>query len=148
MAFYFSLQTILHLRQSLEHQQELRLRTANQQVAKVRHLLEQLDQRIGGARKQQQESLMAGTTSSELRFSLAVETSLQRLRSDLLRELARLETLRDQQQTILQQARQEREVLDSLRNRKLQQYVLDTLRREQRSLDEIFVMRQAYSRRG
>jgi flagellar FliJ protein len=148
MAFYFSLQTILHLRQSLEHQQELRLRTANQQVAKVRHLLEQLDQRIGGARKQQQESLMAGTTSSELRFSLAVETSLQRLRSDLLRELARLETLRDQQQQLLQQARREREVLDSLRNRKLQQYVLDTLRREQRSLDEIFVMRQAYSRRG
>ena len=49
MAFHFPLQAVYQFRKSLEHQQELRLRAANQQVAKVHHLLEQTEAGIRGA---------------------------------------------------------------------------------------------------
>ena len=45
MPFHFPLQAVLHYRQSVEHQQELRLRAANQQVVRVQHLIEQTDLR-------------------------------------------------------------------------------------------------------
>ncbi|HUI85512.1 MAG TPA: hypothetical protein VL240_14910, partial [Candidatus Binatia bacterium] len=70
MAFRFSLETVLHFRRSVEHQQELRLRAANQQVTRARHLVGHIDQQIAAERSGQAQHLAAGTTSAELRFSL------------------------------------------------------------------------------
>ncbi len=148
MAFHFPLQAVFHFRQSVEHQQELRLRAANQQVAKARHLVEQLDDRIRQAQQRESEELGAGTTSAELRFALGCEASLRQQHHDAGRELARLQNLRDQQQRIFQQARRERETFESLRNHQLHEYQRDTARREQRQLDDLFLLRQAFLRRG
>jgi flagellar export protein FliJ len=147
MPFHFPLEAVLHFRQSVEHQQELRLRAANQQVARGRHLLEQLDARITDTRSEQARQLSTGTTAAELRFGLLCEASLQRQSQELLRELLRVENLRDQQQKIFQQARRERETFESLRDRQLEQYRRDAARREQRQLDDLFLQRQAYLRR-
>lgn len=147
MPFRFPLEAVLHFRQSVEHQQELRLRAANQQVVRGRRLLEQLDARITDTRSEQARQLGTGTTAAELRFGLLCEASLQRQSQELLRELLRVENLRDQQQKIFQQARRERETFESLRDRQLEQYRRDTARREQRHLDDLFLQRQAYLRR-
>ncbi len=144
MAFRFPLEAVLHFRKSLEHQQELRLRSANQQVARARHLIEQLDHAIGQLQARQSQELGAGTTAAEMRFALERESELRQHRHNLDRELMRLETLRDQQQKIFQQARRERETFESLRDHQLHEYELASARREQRELDTMFLLRQAY----
>jgi flagellar export protein FliJ len=148
MAFHFPLQAVFHFRQSVEHQQELRLRAANQQVARVRHLLDQLDDRIRQLQIRESQELGAGTTSAELRFALWGEASLREQRQNAERELLRWQNLRDQQQKIFQQARRERETFESLRDHQLREYQRDAARREQRQLDDLFLLRQAFLRRG
>jgi flagellar export protein FliJ len=148
MAFHFPLQAVFHFRQSVEHQQELRLRAANQQVAKVRHLLDQLDERIRQLQLRESQELGVGTTSAELRFALSGEASLREQRENAERELLRWQNLRDQQQKIFQQARRERETFESLRDHQLGEYRRDAARREQRQLDDLFLLRQAFLRRG
>jgi flagellar export protein FliJ len=148
MAFRFPLEVVFHFRQSMERQQELRLRAANQQVARVRHLLEQLDRRMEEMRACQSQQLGAGTTAAELRFALLCEGAFEQQRREKEQELVRLQALRDQQQRIFRQARRERETIESLRSRQLREYERNQARKEQRQLDDLFLLRQAYLRRG
>jgi flagellar export protein FliJ len=148
MAFRFPLEVVFHFRQSIEHQQELRLLAANQQVARVRNLIEQLDERVRQLQETCIHDLAAGITAAELRFALAKEASLLEQRSQIERELSRLQNLRDQQQRVFQQARRERETFESLRDQQQHKYDRDVARREQRQLDDLFLLRQTYLRRG
>jgi flagellar export protein FliJ len=146
MTFHFSLEAVLHFRKSLERQQELRLRAANQLVARTRRLIEQIEGRIRTAHSQQSQQLGAGITAAELRFAFECETLFDEQRQIMQRELVRLETLRDQQQRIFQQARRERETFESLREHEYRIYVREAARREQRQQDDLFLLRQAYLR--
>jgi flagellar export protein FliJ len=148
MAFRFPLQAVFHYRQSVEHQQELRLRTANQQVARARHLLDQIDLRLRQMGASQFQHLQNGTTSAEVQFGILSETTLRQHHQLVEKELARLQNLRDQQQRIFQHARRERETFESMRDRQLHEYKLDSARREQRQLDDLFLLRRDYLRRG
>jgi flagellar export protein FliJ len=148
MSFHFPLQAVFHYRQSVEHQQELRLRAANQQVARMRHLLDQFDARLAELRSHQIQRLQTGVTSAELRFGVLSEAALQAQRGQVTAELARLQNLRDQQQRIFQHARREREILESLRERQLHEYNVSASRRQQRQMDDLFLLRRAYSQRG
>jgi flagellar export protein FliJ len=146
MAFTFPLHAVLHLRQSLEHQQELRLRSANQQVARVRHLLEQMDLHRERLLLLQGDELIAGTTAAELRFSLLCDGEILRHRRELEQQLVRLQQLRDQQREIFQQARRARETLESVRDRQLLMYQKQAARREQRNMDDLFLLRRSFLR--
>jgi len=142
MPFRFPLEAVLHYRKSLEHQQELRLRAANQQVARVRRLLELAGERIRQVNAAQARELAAGTTFAEVRFALAAEAFLEGQRQTLERELHRLEALRTQQQRVYQRARRERETFENLRDREKREYERNQARREQRALDDLFLLRQ------
>lgn len=148
MPFRFPLQAVFHFRQSIEHQQEMLLRAANQRVAKVRHLLDQLDALICKEGIIFSERLAAGTTSAELHFALGRAAALREHHQVLERELGRVQELRDQRQAVFHQARQQREILESLRDQQLREYNQAASRREQRQIDELFLLRQNYLRRG
>ncbi len=148
MAFRFPLQALLHLRQSVEHQQELRLKAANQQVAKTRHVIEQVDIRVGQVRQLASRELVSGTTSAELRFTLEIEQTMHAQRHDLEAHLAHAVSIRNRQQLIFQQARRERETFESLRDQQRHEYERETARKQQRQLDDLFLLRRAYLRRG
>ena len=148
MAFHFPLQAVYHFRKSLEHQQELRLLAANQQVAKVHHLLEQTEAGIQELQVRHTRELGNGMTAAEMRFMFEASSVLAARRKDLERELTRLKNLRDQQQRVFQQARREREIFESLRDQQFRLYVRNQSRREQRQLDDSFLLRQFYMRRG
>jgi len=148
MAFHFKLATVLHFRESIEHQQELRLRAANQQVARVRHLIEQLDARRQELNIGQTKKLSTGMTAVELQFELLCETELLRHRRELGQELVRWQQLREQQREIFQQARRARETLEAVHDQQLRLYQKEAGRREQRTLDDLFLMRREYLRRG
>jgi flagellar export protein FliJ len=148
MSFHFPLHAVLHFRESLERQQELRLRAANQQVARVRHLIEQLDAHRQEVHSRQSAKLSAGMTAVELQFELLCETELLRHRKELEQQLARLEQLREQQREAFQQARRARETLEAVRDQQLQLYKEEAARREQRGLDDLFLLRREYLRRS
>jgi flagellar protein FliJ len=148
MPFRFPLEAVLHFRRSVEHQQELRLRAANQHVMRVRHLLEQIERRLQESANMRSAQLRSGTSAAELQFSLVCEDAMGAQVPELQRELARLRKLRDQQQRVYRQVRREREILESLRQRQLEEYERATARREQRQLDDLFLMRRAYLQRG
>jgi flagellar export protein FliJ len=138
MAFPFPLQAVFHFRQSIEHQQELRLRAANQQMSRARHRVEQIDARIEEVRTHQSRELGTGTTAAKLRFALQCEGALLHQRQAMQRELQHLQNLRDEQQKIFQQARRERETFESLRDGQLRDYTRDATCREQRQVDDLY----------
>jgi len=148
MPFRFPFQAVFHLRQSIERQEELRLRAANQQVARVRHAVDQIDLSLRQMKVSLSETLAAGTTAAEIRFALSAQTTFSQHRQELLRELSRVEQLRDQQRRIFQKVRQERETFENLRDAQRRAYQRDQDRREQSNLDDLFLLRQAYRRRG
>lgn len=148
MPFRFPLQALLHFRQSLEHQQELRLQAANQRVARVRHALDQLDSRIHQTKMLSSQYLATGTTGAELSFLQASDGLLHGQRQELEQELLRCQHLRDQQERVFRQARRERETFENLRSQHLRAYRLDQARREQRLLDDLFLMRKTYTEAG
>jgi flagellar export protein FliJ len=148
MPFQFPLQDVLHFRQSIEHQQELRLRAANQQVARVQHLIEEADAQRQNLYVNRSQELSQGVSAAELQFGLLYEKDLLRQRKELEPQLAQSQQLRDQQREIFRRARQARETLESVRDRQLELYKKDAARREQRSLDDLFLLRREYSRRG
>ena len=128
----------------MEHQQELRLRSANQLVARARHALEQIDDRIGQTHILSSEYLIKGTTGAELLFLETSEAALHRQRQEVQQELERCQHVRDQQERVFRQARRERETFETLRGQQLRGYLLDQARREQRQLDDLFLMRKTY----
>jgi flagellar export protein FliJ len=148
MVFHFPLEAVLHLRQSMEHQQELRLRAANQHVARVQNMIEQMDLRRQELYSTQSRELSAGMTAAELRFGLDCRTELLRRRRELEQQLMRLQHLREQQREVFHHARRARETLESLRDQQFREFEKEALRREQRSLDDLFLMRREYLRRG
>ncbi|HTW57929.1 MAG TPA: flagellar export protein FliJ [Terriglobales bacterium] len=148
MAFRFPLDAVLHFRQSVEHQQELRLRAANQQVARVRHMIEQIEVRMRQMRLQESQQLGTGTTAAELRFAASCQDALREQRQATQRELHRLQSFRDEQQRIFHRARRERETFESLRDHQRREYEREAARLDQRRLDDFFLLRQSYLRRG
>jgi flagellar export protein FliJ len=148
MPFHFPLQSLLHFRQSLEHQQELRLRAANQQVARVRRVLDQHSARVEEHYASQGRELLAGTTAAELRFAALCESSLLRQRHDLKCELQRLQNLRDEQQKLFMEARRQRETMAGLRDGQYREYERRAARRAQRQLDDAFLLRRSYLQRS
>ena len=148
MAFRFPLQAILHFRQSVEHQQELRLRAANQQVARGQHGVEQLDLRRRELQAARAQELGAGVTAAELRFGLQCEAELERQRRELEVQRVRLQQQREQQREVFRQARRARETLEAVRDEQLRRYRQEAARREQRRLDDLFLLRREYLRRS
>jgi flagellar export protein FliJ len=142
MAFPFALQAVLHYRYSVEHQEELRLRAANQQVTRVRHILAQIDEQIAQSRVTRSRDLAAGVTSAELRFYSDAELMLQIERNQTQNQMSRLQGLRDQQQRVFEQARQQRQILESLQSQQFRAYQRERSRREQRQLDALILLRR------
>jgi len=148
MPFRFPLQAVLHLRESVERQQQLELAAANQQVAGVSRLLEQVDRSIFDCQQESLRMLEFGTSAAALRFALELESGLRAKQTNLQQELARVTLLRDQQQQAFQRCRRERQTLETLRERQWLEYRRDQDRREQKRLDALFLSRQAYLERG
>lgn len=148
MPFHFSLQAILHIRCSLEHQQELRLRAANQQAARVRRLVDMAEAQLRETASTRISQLSAGMTSAELRFQMQCEVELQRHITELRRHLDLAERACAQEREKMQRAKRERETLESLHDLQRKDYMRMVARREQRALDDLFLLRRQYLQRG
>lgn len=148
MAFRFSLQALLRLRQSYERRERLLLESLAQQLAQVRHRIEALEQAGLAAQQRLVQDLEEGMAGSEIHFEAASAGARAQRHSALMRQLAELEQRHRRQQIVFRRAQQQREILENLRDRYLDVYRQTQRRREQQQLDDLFLMRRGIGPRS
>jgi len=143
MGFVFSLQTLLRVREIFEQAELQGLQTIAAQVDATRAEMETLDRLAEEDRREVWQDSLSGLSGAELRFHLQREAARREQYESLGQKLLQLETARQAQQARYLQARQQREILSTLRERQEAEYKIEQSRREQRAVDELFLMRRA-----
>jgi flagellar biosynthesis chaperone FliJ len=141
MGFQFSLENVYLLRKSLETQAEQRLSQATQEVVRARLALDQLDLNFTENQRDWLAAFSGENLAPALHFGLACESSFALARRAALEKLTAAHKRRQQQLQSYREARQKREILGNLRVRHLQLFDLELSRRQQQSVDELFLLR-------
>jgi flagellar export protein FliJ len=144
MAFQFRLDVVWRVRQSLEHQQELLLREANRQVLALSRHLAEVDAQIAQYASREGQRLETGLSAAELQFDRLCRSILQQHRGILEQQRAEAEHLREARAANFRQAKQKREVIETLRNHQLQLHRQQQQRQDQRRMDDLLLLRRAY----
>lgn len=148
MAFRFPLEVLLRVRQGLERQQELRLQEANHRIAALRRQIEDVVGEVDEIIIRRRPQLASGISAAELQFDVLCRSVLTTRRDVLDKQLIDAEAHRSSCNADFQQGRRQREVMDTLRLHQLQDYNQQQARRDQRRLDDMFLLRRAYLRRS
>jgi flagellar export protein FliJ len=144
MAFRYPLQSLLRLRESQERQEESRLFNIAARVAALRVHIEQLRENEAQSRRAEFQEMQRGSLGTVLQFAATCEEATRSVCKKLEAELAETERKRLAQLAVYQVARQKREILQGLRERRETAYELEAAHREQQTLDDAFLAR-AYS---
>ena len=142
MAFEFTLDPVLRLRKSYERLERLRLLAITAMIVRTREEIaaaERSETKLAIARR---ESLARGLLAAEIQTELALEKARGRARAALLERLGSLQNLQVKQSRAFSLARTKREILERLRETKLQEFRVLEGRREQRRLDELYLLRR------
>jgi flagellar export protein FliJ len=143
MAFKFSLATVLRLREIAEDREERLLMQIRQQMAQSQQELADLDARCIAVIAQRESELKDQIPATELQDSY-MQISVLEERKKIVREhLTKLEMLRIQQMKVYETAHRNREVIEQIREEKLELFRRDQVRREQHDMDDNFAARKA-----
>lgn len=142
MAFHFALEAVLRVRRSQERVERLKLESiiAEQQRAQVR--LSDTILRSFEAHREFQQRLTGGVAGTEIQFEMEREARVDAVCRELRNEIAELDKKRIAQVQIYYTTRRNLEVVENLRQRKLEDYRAEQSRREQQELDAQFLLRQ------
>lgn len=143
MAFQFSLAAVLKYREGLEHREFLALEKLQNDVSLAELRVKQVEEQYLAAEKNRTAELAAGVVAADLRSAYEYRASLDRQRQILLNQLQTARTKWQQQLQKYQAARRSRETLDKLRSQKLEAFAREKSKREQNTLDDIFLARRA-----
>lgn len=141
MPFRYSLQTILRLRSSLEHQEEQRLMAKAAIVARLRFEIQRLQTNHLENKRAAQKDLLHGSSAVILEFLNACDVAYAETLKSLRHQLEEADRQRLVQLRIYWQVRQGREILEGLRDHQEAAYDLNVARQEQQRADETFLIR-------
>jgi flagellar export protein FliJ len=140
MPFRYPLQSLLRLREGLERQEENSLFAIAAHVAALRAQIEQLRENQMQSRRAEFQQMQTGSVGAALQFGSTCEEAARVACKKLEAELADAERRRRVQLTAYQAARQKREILESLRERRETVYEIEVAHREQQTLDDTFLL--------
>ncbi len=141
MPFRFSLEGVLSFRKNVEHAEELALNRILQEIATTQQQLHQLQTDYRALREQRDRDLAQAQPAAYLAELAEKEQYIERVIEIIQRQLRELENKREAQLTVLRAAQQDREVLDEVRKQKHDTYQREQNRREQKTLDDLFLSR-------
>jgi flagellar export protein FliJ len=141
MAFRYTLQSVLRLRQSLERQEEQRLFAIAAVVARLRAELEEFERMRVESRRRELLQMREGAPGATLRFAAECDAAAIDVCRKLQAQLAEAERQRLEQVRVYQSARQKREILEGLRERQKAVYDREAAHQEQGRSDEAFLIR-------
>jgi flagellar export protein FliJ len=142
MPFHFSLATLLHHRASLERKREIAFTEAIQRVGLVQQEIDNQRKQLRTMEIAASHDLEAGVIAAQLQFEIMLRANLGNRLEQLNQELAKAEELRELARSQLQEARRQRESVDIIRKHQLEEYLRDEKRREQRRMDDLFLLRR------
>lgn len=141
MAFQFSLQPVLRLRASYERVERLKLLQIAAAIVQVQNEIAASVQESEKARQNLSQWLASGSSGVEIQFETVCESARLNYRHTLVARLAGLRGKHEAQKVVYRMARQKREILENLRERQFHEYQIEQARCEQRTLDELFLLR-------
>jgi flagellar export protein FliJ len=141
MAFRYSLESLLRLRQSLERQEEQRLFAIAATVARLRAEIEQFRLDNFEARREALREMARSSSGAALQYAAFCGAAFDKARKKLERQLEEAERKRLVQLRVYQASRQKSEILLGLRERQEAVYELELARHEQQAADEAFLVR-------
>ena len=143
MAFQFSLAGVLRYRQSQEERERLALqRLHTRRAALLRELHEIREASLQLQRSLRRHLQQALIPAVAVQVCGDMTNRLERRQQQLRAALLQLQSEVAVQTERYKQARQKREVLDSLCERQLNEYRRHQQRREQAAVDELFLLRR------
>ena len=139
--FHFPLASVLRLRKSIERREEMSLKAALLELARVRRRIEELTDEMAKTCQDREEALRNSTTANRLQ-SMQVEINAAIEAKQILFEtLQTLKLQRDTQMKVYKTAHSGRRVLTDLRTQYRDLYEQEELRRQQKQVDDIFAAR-------
>jgi len=141
MPFRFSLEAVLSYRKNVEHAEELTLNEILRQIAAAHQQLQQLQSDHRSLREQRDRNLTKAQPAVYLQELAEKEQYIERVIETVQAQLRELDAKRESQLAVLRAAQQDREVLDEVRKQKHDAYQLEQNRREQKTLDDLFLSR-------
>jgi flagellar export protein FliJ len=145
MPFRFPLATVLRVRKSLEKREERALQKIQLDMARIARQIDELSAEIAKAHQVREQAMQRPIPASHLQMhSWSSEAALARKKS-LLRDLFRLEELRDLQLKAYHAAHRNSETLTDLLHKQRDAYELEQARTQQKQLDDIFIARRQRS---
>jgi flagellar FliJ protein len=139
MAFRFSLESVLHLRESVERSEEMLLQQIAQEIGRVESEIQTHETQQASLREQRDHDLALGMHAAHLQEWNENEARLVISIRNFRDQLRQLEIDKRKQLAILQSARRDRELLSKLREGRHRSYVREQLRQEQKMLDDLFL---------
>jgi flagellar FliJ protein len=142
MAFRFSLQTLLRVREIAEEREERLLTQILAQISATRQELHTLEGQVQMLLERSERELASSIKAAQLNITYGHMRALEGMQKDVTGQLAKLESLRDQQMKIYAAARKNREVLSDLRESQLASFQYRQGRQEQALMDDNFSSRR------
>ena len=142
MAFHFTLDGLLRLRESLEKAELQRLQFIAGEISVTREEIESLEEAMDAAHRRASNRVVDyGLTGAELHFEIVRESAWAALRSQMLKKLSDLEQKWKEQHSRYLHAHMQREIVLNLYKRQFADYRLEESRRAQKRIDELFLIR-------
>lgn len=146
MAFRFSLATLLRYREALEQRELLALEKLQHEIALAEARIIDTQQKQRALEDRRQSGLREGMTAIQLQSELQDEATLQSHSNDLKRQKQELFSKRERRMATFNEAREAREVVEKMRERKLSEYTREQSKAEQSVLDDLFLAWQKRDR--
>jgi flagellar FliJ protein len=142
MPFRFSLAAVLRYREAIEQRELAALEAVQQEIARIEAAIERTEEELRTAGHGRNEALKRGMRSIQLQDALERELGLERYRTELTNKKQELAIKRLELFKIYDEARQKRELLEKLRDRKLGEYTRAQAKAEQATIDDLFLARR------
>ena len=142
MSFKFPLATVLRIRESLEEREEHALQKIQIEIVRVVQRLEELGAAMDRAHQAWEQAMQQPIPAGQLHTLLWEAQAIADQSESLLHALGVLEQQREAQMQIYQAAHRDREMLTEMFNRQQDAYVRESVRAEQKQLDDIFIARR------
>ena len=144
MAFRFSLETLLRLREIAEQREERLLGQIEQQIAQSRQTLADLASQREAEIRRREEALHQSISAVDLMDSHMRVRALIGLEASGGKQLTKLTDLREQQMKIYQTAHRSSELLSGMRDDQQDAFCKEQVKQEQKAMDDHFSCRRRF----